>query len=251
MSLFSAARIGVIVPSGNAAAEPEIAQLVGHRATAHTARFPTLPGRALRERLETYNAVLPQVLAGFGNLALDAAVVACSGSHYLLGVEQDRAFCTQLGDQAGFPVASSTLAILDTCADLGIDTLTLASPYEPWLTELSAGYWTEAGLKVRQVVPVRAGDRFSPYDVTPQELVRQVEPAVPDDGSAVLFTGTGMFTFDALRVLGAGNDRVLLTSNVCSARWALKHTGPGSEQAEDGPWLLRRLAPGAVAGRSA
>jgi maleate isomerase len=272
MSLYSAARIGVIVPSGNAAAEPEIAQLTRHRATVHTARFPWLPGRPLRRRLDVYNEVLPEVLTGFGGLALDAAVVACSGSHYLLGAEGDRAFCGRFGEQAGYPVASSTLATLDTCADLGITEVVLASPYEPWLTELSADYWTQAGLRVREVLPLRAGERFSPYDVTPQELVRQVEQAGPGPDAVLLFTGTGMFTFDALEILGAGNERVLLTSNICAARWALKHTGAGSRHAgaaraaaghaepdtppapvEAGfePWQLARLAPRPVAGRTA
>lgn len=255
MSFYSATRIGVVVPSGNAAAEPEIAHLVRRRATTHTARFPRLSDRTLRQRLETYNDVLPDVLADFGSLALDAAVVACSGSHYLLGAAQDRAFCEELGDAAGFPVASSTVATLDACADLGIDAVTLVSPYEPWLTGLSAGYWNDAGLKVRQTIPVRADDRFSPYDVTPDELVRQVEQAAPADDAVLLFTGTGMFTFDALRVLGADNNRVLLTSNVCSARWALKYSLPGGGRVgapvEDEPWQLSRLALQAAAGRPA
>ncbi|MBD0694691.1 arylmalonate decarboxylase [Streptomyces sp. CBMA123] len=249
MSLHSAARVGVIVPSGNAAAEPEIAELMRPTANVHTARFPQLPGQGLRERLDTYNEILPQVLSTFGKLALDAAVVACSGSHYLLDPQGDRRLCDQLGDSAGYPVTSSTLATLDTCADLGITDLVLVSPYEPWLTELSRSYWEQAGLKVARVLPIQAGERFSPYDVTTEDLVRQVEAANIADDAALLFTGTGMFTFDALQTLGTGNDRVLLTSNICSARWAYKHTGAPAGVTSQ-PWQLNRLAVQA-AGRTA
>ncbi|MFJ6214797.1 arylmalonate decarboxylase [Streptomyces sp. NPDC092296] len=241
MTLQSAAKLGLVVPSGNAAAEPEVGCLVRPALNVHTSRFPHLTGQGLRARLDTYNEILPSVIAGFGRLALDAVVVACSGSHYLLGPDEDRAFCDKLGAEAGAPVASSTIATLDTCADLGLDRVTLVSPYEPWLTELSRQYWEAAGITVERVIKVRAGDRFSPYDVTTEELVTQVLAAEPADDEALLLTGTGMFTFEALREIGAGNDRTLLTSNVCAARWARRKTGAAPVRG-DQPWLLRRLA---------
>ncbi|MFI9568074.1 aspartate racemase/maleate isomerase family protein [Streptomyces rishiriensis] len=241
MSLQSAERLGVVVPSGNAAAEPEIAGLVRPAMNVHTSRFPVLPGRTLRERLDAYNEGLDEVVAGFGGLKLGAVVVACSGSHYLLGPDGDRALCEKLADAGGRPVASSTLATLDTCADLGVRDIVLVSPYEPWLTDLSRTFWEQAGLTVSRVVPIRAGDRFSPYDVSTGDLVRQVAEAGLGDDEALLLTGTGMFTFEALRQIGQGNDRVLLTSNICSARWALKQTGLPADPAEE-TGLLRRLA---------
>lgn len=232
-------RVGVIVPSGNAAAEVEIGCLVRPQMNVYVARFPHMPGRSLPERLHAYNDALPAVVDGFGRLSLDAVVVACSGSHYLLGPDGDRAMCEKLS-ATGRPVAASTLATLDTCADLGISEVTLVSPYEPWLTEWSCGYWEQAGLRVRKVVPVRAGGRFSPYDVSYDDLVGQVAEAGLRGDEALLFTGTGMFTFTALAAIGTGNDRVLLTSNVCAARWARQRAGvPAGQTAHR---LLTRLA---------
>ena len=230
-------RVGVIVPSGNAAAEIEIGCMVRPEMNMYAARFPHMPGRTLGERLHAYNEVLPEVADRFGRLVLDAVVVACSGSHYLLDPEGDRELCDRLSRATGRPVASSTIATLDTCADLGIGEVVLVSPYEPWLTERSRRYWEAAGLRVGRVVPVRAGDRFSPYDVSTDDIVRQVGEAQVPAGAPLLFTGTGMFTFAALQKIGDGDDRVLLTSNICSARWARKQAGadPG------GHWLLRRL----------
>ncbi|MEV4506189.1 maleate cis-trans isomerase family protein [Streptomyces klenkii] len=243
MTMHSTARLGVVVPSGNAAAEPEIARLTAPALHLHTSRFPVLPGRTLRERLDVYNEQLPDVIAGFGGLALDAVAVACSGSHYLLDPGGDRELCDEIAQRTGCPVASSTLAILDTCADLGLTDVVLVSPYEPWLTDLSAQYWQKAGLNITRIVPVQAGERFSPYDVTTGDLVRQVGAADLAPDATLLFTGTGMFTFEALERIGDGNDRTLLTSNICAARWALKHTdatpaGPGGAL----PRPLQRLA---------
>ncbi|MEU9276180.1 arylmalonate decarboxylase [Streptomyces sp. NPDC048342] len=248
MSLPGIPRLGVVVPPENPTAEPEFNRLVGDRMNVFAARFPVTPGMGLREMLDTYNAVLPTTLGDFGGMRLDAAVVACSASHYLLSPEGDRRFCAELSERAGHPVLSSTRAILAACAALGLTRLTLVSPYEPWLTETSRGYWEEAGLTVVRTVLVPAGapgtaeERFNPYEVTTESLLERVRTqAFGDDDSALLFTGTGMYTLAALDELARETGRVLLTSNLACAWWASRTLGTAGPQ-EAGHHLLRRLA---------
>ncbi|MET9958553.1 arylmalonate decarboxylase [Streptomyces sp. NPDC006326] len=242
MDLFTLPRLGVVVPPENPTAEPEFNRLAGSRMNVYTSRFPVLPGTSLPEMLETYNEVLPETLAAFGGMRLDAAVVACSASHYLLSPDGDRALCDELGERAGFPVQSSTQAILAACEALGVERLTLVSPYEPWLTETSAGFWRKAGLAVDRAVLVPAGaDRFNPYEVTTQALLGAVRRAELADDGALLFTGTGMSTLAALDELSRDTDRVLLTSNLASAWWALREVGAHDALAGGHP-LLSRLA---------
>ncbi|MFJ4675546.1 arylmalonate decarboxylase [Kitasatospora sp. NPDC088783] len=247
MGIPSAPRIGLVVPPENPNAEPEYTQLLGRGPTFHTTRFPTTPDSTLREMLDTYNEVLPDVLAGFGRLPLDAAVVACSASHYLHAPDGDREFCAELSERTGFPVRSSALATLDALQALGLTRLTLVSPYEPWLTELSRSYWERAGLTVERVVQVSTDGRFDPYTVTTGGLLAQLRRQDGPEDATLLFTGTGMFTLDALAELDGDPDRVLLSSNLASVWWALRAAGgrPG-EAAGDHP-LLRRLARRAVA----
>ncbi|MGW6919446.1 arylmalonate decarboxylase [Kitasatospora sp. NPDC054939] len=268
MGVSPTPRIGIVVPPENPTAEPEFTRYFGSRAFLHTARFPVLPGVPLRDTLEAWNEALPGSLDSFGALALDAAVVACSASHYLLDPDGDRAYCRELGERAGFPVQSSAGAVLSLCAALGITRLTLVSPYEPWLTEVSRGYWEKAGLTVDRVVQVTAGDLHDPYLVTTEDLLGQLCRAglpggagVPGDGGALLFTGTGMYTLEALELLEApetltaleeagGSDRpagtLLLSSNLASAWWARRAAGvsggPGSPDRRGLHPLLGRLA---------
>ncbi|CAM5493713.1 Arylmalonate decarboxylase [Streptomyces griseus] len=247
MDLFSLPRLGVVVPPENPTAEPEFNQLLGAGMNVHTARFPVTPGAGLREMLETYNAVLPDVLGSFGALRLDATVVACSASHYLLEPEGDRAFCEELSERAGAPVHSSTQAILACCEALGVDRLTLVSPYEPWLTDTSRAFWEQAGLTVDGVVLVPAEEaatpggqaRFDPYAVTTGAILRRIrERELPAD-TALLFTGTGMGTLAALTELARQDPpRPLLTSNLASAWWARRAAGASGGAHHP---LLRRL----------
>ena len=248
MNIPAAPRLGVVVPPENPTAEPEFGSLFGNTVNVHTTRFPVTGDLGLREMLESYNEVLPAVLASFGRLPLDAAVVSCSASHYLLTPAGDREFCSRLSDRSGFPVHSSTLAILATCADLGLTRLTLVSPYEPWLTALSRQYWEQAGLTVDRVVQIRAGERYDPYAVTTAQLLDALRRHdLPGDGP-LLFTGTGMFTLAALEEIAAHSGQVLLSSNLASAWWVLRTVGaaPG-----EGHPLVRGLADavGTAAGR--
>ncbi|MGI5273053.1 maleate cis-trans isomerase family protein [Nonomuraea sp. CA-218870] len=214
-------RVGVLVPPANPSAEPELTRLLGSRADMHVSRFPVRPGLAPAERLESYNAALPAMAHSFGDLPLDALIMACDGPRYLLDPEEDQDECERMTERFGVPFASATVAIMEAIGHLGVEEVHIVSPYQPWLTELAERFWKAAGMRIAGVVPVRAQGGFSPYDITPPELVDQVKQADLPADAVLLFTCSGMPTLPVLGTLGAGNDRTLLTSNLCSAWWAL------------------------------
>jgi maleate isomerase len=230
-------RVGLVVPPANPTSEPEVTRLLGTEYALHTTRFP-VSRQPLRARLESYNADLPTRIASFGGLNLDALLVACSGSRYLLGPQQDHDTCVELSAQFGLPVATATLATHQMLRQLDTQDLVLVSPYEEWLTEQARQYWQRAGWRVRVLV-VHAGNRRAPYEIRPVELVEQVDRARLAHDAVVLCTGTGMATLPALPALGDGTNRVLLTSNLCGAWWLMRQAGVASDEL---PWALRRLA---------
>ncbi|MEV0229631.1 hypothetical protein [Nonomuraea sp. NPDC050786] len=217
---MSRGRVGVIVAPANPSAEPELTRLLGSRADMHVTRLPVRPG-SLAERLESYNEALPTMVYAFDGLPLSAMVMACSEPRYLLGPDEDRDQCAELTDATGVPFASATQATREAMEHAEVSDIVLVSPYQPWLTELAERFWKSAGLNVTQVVQVRAKNGYSSYAVTPAELISQVELAELPGDAALLFTGTGMATLPVLARLSAGNDRILLTSNLCTAWWAL------------------------------
>lgn len=252
MDLFSLPRLGVVVPPENPTAEPEFNHLLGAGMNVYTSRFPVTPGAGLRAMLETYNEVLPELLGSFGALRLDATVVACSASHYLLEPHGRPGLLRRAVRARRPPVQSSTQAILAACEALGVTRLTLVSPYEPWLTDTSRAFWERAGLTVDGVVLVPAEEaanpgrdaHFDPYEVTTGAILRRIrERELPPD-TALLFTGTGMGTLAALEELARREPhRTLLTSNLASAWWARRAVG---EKGEAHHPLLRRLEGAAV-----
>lgn len=218
---MSRGRVGVLVPPANPSAEPELTRLLGSRADMHVSRFPVRPGLAPAERLEGYNAALPAMARSFGDLALDALIMACDGPRYLLDPDEDLDECERMSERFGVPFATATVAVMEAIEHLGVDEVHIVSPFQPWLTELAERFWKAAGMRIAGVLPVRAQGGFSPYDITPAELADQVKQANLPRDAVILFASSGMATLPVLGTLGAANDRTLLTSNLCSAWWAL------------------------------
>jgi NAD(P)-dependent dehydrogenase (short-subunit alcohol dehydrogenase family)/maleate cis-trans isomerase len=239
MDLFGLPRLGLVVPPGNPVTEPEINRLIGSEVNVCGARFPVVPDYANRKTFEMYNEVLPEVLDGFGGMRLEAGIVACNASHYLLNPVGDLAFCEELSARFGFPIRSSTQAILAVCHYLEIKSLALVSPYAPWLTETSRAYWEEAGIKVERVIALGDDEHFNPYEVTTKSLLDGVRGAKLPSDTTILFTGTGMVTLAALAELAREDDRrTLLTSNLASAWWVRRAVGASATEIHP---FLRRL----------
>ncbi|MFI7643575.1 hypothetical protein [Nonomuraea sp. NPDC049400] len=233
-------RVGLIVPCANPSAEPETTDLLAGTCAVHTTRFPVLDGWPLADRLSAYTDLVPDMISTFGDLALDGLMVACSGSQYLLGPVRDEATCAEWSSTLGLAVSTATLATRHVLHQLGVDELVLLSPYEQWLTERARTYWRKAGIRRVRVVTIQTTDgTHDPYQVSTSDLLAQVERARLPDDAVLLCTGTGMATLRALPLLGAGNKRVLLSSNLCGAWWLARQTGPIVP--ERLPWALRRL----------
>jgi maleate isomerase len=218
MSFFPTHRVGIVVPNANPAAEPELRALLPEPVAVHSSRLPVMPGSTLEQRNAAYIDAYPAALAGFGALKLDAACIAVTGPSYALSAEDDAALADRLSAQAGAPVVLASRAIAAVLDHLGTRRVALFSPYPGWLTDRAEAYWRAAGCEVVQVFKV--SETFRAYDLTPAEVTDALARMDPPEGAAVIMSGTGMHSLDALAALAPRVQAPLLPSNLCTA-WAL------------------------------
>lgn len=224
-------RVGVIMPPPNPTVEPEFQGALPRNMIMHASRFPVQPGD-LAQRNEGYRASYATCVKGYGPLPLDAILISCTGSSYLLGKAGDAAISSELRALTGVPTITSSYAIQEALAALHIRRITLLSPYPAWLTRQSADYWSGSDLQLDDVIQLGDGSTNAAYelddDYVEQELLK-LTPRAP--GSAVLMSGTGMPTLGAIASVGDKLSVPVLSSNLCGIWWLLRATGlkSGSE----------------------
>lgn len=235
-------RIGLLTPSANPAVEPELRHLLPARAALHATRLPVMPDTTLEQRNAVYLAAAETALGAFGALALDAVVVGITGPSYALAPAEDAALESRLSARAGRPVLLAARSIAASLAALGRRRLLLFSPYPGWLTERAERYWRAAGLEL--VESFKVSDTFRAYDLSPEEVADGLARLAPPADCAVLLSGTGMPTLDAMAWMAGRLGVPLLSSNLACAYDACARLGlPASEaMAACCPELAGRLA---------
>ena len=206
-------RFGVLVPPANPTCEIEYPLLKPLNTVMHTMRLPILDGD-LESRNANYINSYEEAIKGFGNLKLDAIVIGLTGPQYRLGLVGDKDLCNSLSDTFGIKVETASLAIFNTLKKLGVENISMVSPYPNWLTEHAKNFWLGAGFKVNDVYSFK--DELTAYDVKPKEVQSALEAMDLSNTDAVVLSGTGMLTIEAILAAKNSVEIPMLSSNICS-----------------------------------
>lgn len=224
-------RVGLLAPSANPAVEPEIRHLLPHQVALHVARLPVMPNTTLEQRNAVYLQHVETALGAFGGLRLDATIVGITGPSYALPPSEDHALQGKLSEDARRPVIFASRAIAYALSQLGRRRLLLFSPYPGWLTERAERYWQAAGLDL--VESFKVSDTFRAYDLTPEEVGEGLAKLAPPPDCAVLVSGTGAATLDAMEWMRERVGVPLISSNLACAFSACRSLGvPGGPAME-------------------
>jgi len=232
--------LGLVVPPANPTIEPEMARLVPSGARLFATRLPVFPGD-LKDRNRAYIGAYEAAFADFGSLRLQAQVIGLTGPSYRLGPQGDAELVARLAVKAGCPVATASAAIAAALAALGARRICLFSPYEAWLTDEAAAYWSAAGFAIVQTVKV--SETFRAYELTAGEVEAALGGVDMNGADAIVMSGTGMITLPVIAARAGAAGPPLLSSNLCCAWWALRTLGvaPSPFFSRVAPALARAL----------
>lgn len=237
---------GLLSPQSNPVAEPEIRILLPAAAAVVAARLTSSRG-LLRERLLEYGERLGETVNAFGDMALDAVGVACTGSSYgINGATEQQHRTEALATQKGYPLITAAQAVEMALRHLRVRRIALVSPYPAWLTEACKGHWEGRSIEVSAVLQLslRRSDshRHGIYELCSSDVLDALRSFQTPGAEAIVLSGTGMPSLRVIPTLERMRKVPVLSSNLCLA-WALARlTGPaapGPESRLYGGWAGR------------
>ena len=216
------ARIGMLLPSGNQAAEPQFAAMLPAGVSLHTTRLPLTGSsdaelRRMADRVEEAAALL-------ADAAVDLVLFHCTAvSTYSADLEQD--ILERIQRATGLRATATSQGLLAALAALGARRVTMLSPYIESINRREAQFLQAHGFEILRNVGLGCPTAREMMAVAPADWVRfALEQHVPE-ADALLISCTTVRATDAAAQLEAQLGCPVVTSNTAALWHSLRLLG--------------------------
>ena len=191
--------IGVLTPQANTTVEPEFWTLMPPGCSMLNARLVS-NGQTIEQRLIDYGTKFALTAEQFANAPIGAIAIACTGSSYLMGADNETAIVDAMSARFKVPVLTAAQAAAMALRELGANRIALLTPYPDSLDQSSSCYWESQGFEiVAKAGPTLEGEAFHPIYAMAEEGVYDAYQRLNEtNADAVLMLGTGMPTLSPI-----------------------------------------------------
>lgn len=218
------ARVGLIIPSTNSVNESEFAAVLPDGVSLHTARMLMEGGADVEgvAEMEVHKDRCAELLKTVG---VDVIAYGCTVGGMLEGPEYDHELETHLSSLATAPVVSTSAALHRAADKLGLESISIATPYVDESNELEQKHFEELGYEVLTIdglgieEPSNLGKR-QPTDA--YEIARAVDDP---DADGMIISCTDFRTFEVIESLEKDLGKPVISSNTATLWNVLETVG--------------------------
>lgn len=206
------AKLGLIVPSSNTAAEVEFGEYVPEGVSVHTSRMPLESVTA--EGLDAMSDRALECAELLSHADVDAIAYACTTGSLLHGPGFDRELEETIAAAADRPAVATALSVDRAFESLGIERIAVRTPYVDELNEREREYFEAAGYEVESIRGRGIEENVAIGALTAEDAYRQVREIVDSsDVEAVFVSCTNYRTLRMLESLEHDLGLPVVTSN--------------------------------------
>ena len=216
-------RIGVLVPSLDPVVEHDFQRFMPAAASFHVVRLDQSASStpANDESLARMCDQAPERARPLADLGAELVMFCCTSGSFLKGFGWDRELARRIEEAAGVPALTTSSAIAEALAALGIRRAFMVTPYPRAANERERAFFNAHGVEIPAFASFECARSRDIDKVTPDAIVERVlaHRAAIDDCDGVFVSCTALRAMETVEHLEAELDRPVVTSNA-SALWA-------------------------------
>ncbi|MSQ72677.1 MAG: hypothetical protein EXR27_15520 [Betaproteobacteria bacterium] len=216
------ARIGMLLASGNQAAEPQFHAMMPKGVSVHTTRI-RLTGSSEKELLsvaEGVEAAAGLVTDAGADLVLFHCTAVSTHSESL-----EKSIIERIGRASGKPVAATSGAIVAALRAFAAKRIVMISPYQQHINEREATFLRAFGFDIIGLAGLDCVDANAMMGVTPERWIAFAKEHRDDSADAYLMSCTTVRAADVAEDLERELGRPVVTSNTAAAWHCLRKLG--------------------------
>ena len=216
------ARLGMLLPSGNQAAEPQFHAMLPAGVSLHTTRLK-LTGSSEAELLAMTERV-EEAAALVADSGADLVLFHCTAvTTFSLDLEQS--IKERVARASGKPTSTTSEAIVTALKTLGARRIVMLSPYIEAINAREAAYFRGAGFEILDCAGLDCRDANAMMAVTPARWREFARAHRNEDAQAYLISCTTVRSADVIEELERELGRPVVTSNTAVAWHCLRKMG--------------------------
>jgi maleate isomerase len=210
------ARLGVLVPSGITATEPEFGRMTPEGVSCHYHRIAFRGDGSESEVLETLRRVEHSVGEATEMIChVRPAVVALTGTgvSFVGGYGYDQTIIQKIKDKSGgLPATTTSSSVICALKRLGVKKISMATPYLEPVAKIGMKFVEDSGIQVLDMKWLgKAG--FEIGEVSKETLYGLVKAVDQPESEAIFISCTTLHTIEIIKLLEDDLQKPVVTSN--------------------------------------
>jgi maleate isomerase len=210
------ARLGILVPSGIVATEPDCMTLCPEGVSCHFHRVQFAGGSTGKECVENLSKVGNSVAAAT-KMICDAhpSVVALSGTgvSFVGGHGYDQIIIRTLKESSGgLPATTTSSSVIEALRVLGVKTVSIAMPYPEEVSRIAGKFVEDNGFRVPDMQWLGLS-RFDIAEVSEETLYHLAKSVDRPESEAIFISCTNLHTLGIIDMLETDLGKPVVSSN--------------------------------------
>ena len=210
------ARLGILVPSGIIALEPEFRLMTPEGVSCHYHRFTFTNGNSNEEvvkRLRKAEAFIADASEMITHVRPAVVVMAGTGVSFIGGYGYDQMLIKRMKERNGhLPTTTTSTSVIDAFKKMGITKVSMAMPYVEEVSKAAVKFVEDHGVKVLNAKWLNKAGTAIP-EVSKEQLYHLAREVDDPESQAIFISCVNLHTIEIIEKLENDLQKPVITSN--------------------------------------